>query len=124
MDVYSKKRVQRLPTRGMVKARPTVVARDVYFGSMDQAFYCYGLRGEGGMRWRRSLGAAIVSEATIGREHLFVGATNGVLYCLNRSTGKTVWKFQTQGTIVSRPVLADGMLFVTSMDGSVYALRL
>jgi len=123
VDVFSKKRIARLPTRGMVKARPTVIARDVYFGSMDGAFYCYGLRGEGGMKWRRPLGAAIIGEATVGRANLYVGVTNGTLYCLSRATGKTVWMFQTGGKIVSRPILVNGMIFVTSMDGKVYAMK-
>ena len=74
------------------------------------------------MKWRRPLGAPIVGEATIGRENLYVGVTNGTLYCLSRTTGATQWMFQTKGKIVSRPLVVDGKIYVTSMDGCLYAL--
>jgi outer membrane protein assembly factor BamB/tetratricopeptide (TPR) repeat protein len=123
VDVIALKRIARLPSRGMVKARPSMIAEDIYLGSMDGSFYCYGVHGDGGFRWRRTLGAPIVAEAAVSKASLYVGATDGTLYCLSRGSGTIQWVFRTGGKIVSRPHVANGRIYLTSMDGSLYALE-
>ncbi len=45
------------------------------------------------------------------------------MYCLEAGTGALLWKFQTNGPIVSSPAIADGVVYIGSMDHQVYALR-
>jgi outer membrane protein assembly factor BamB len=122
VDVISRKRVARLHTRGMVKSRPVMVGDDIYFGSTDGSFYCFGVHDKSGFRWRRTLGSPIVSEAAVSKANLYVGATDGTLYCLARGSGTIQWVFRTGGKIVSRPHIQKGRIYLTSMDGSLYAL--
>jgi outer membrane protein assembly factor BamB len=63
----------------------------------------------------------IVSSCRVQGQHLYVAAahrrgaeTYGVLYCLDRGTGKELWHFDNGGTmrqVFSTPCLADGRLF-------------
>ncbi len=50
------------------------------------------------------------------------GITNGRLYCLNESTGQEIWNLTTGGAIVSSPTIANGVAYIGSHDGSLYAV--
>jgi outer membrane protein assembly factor BamB len=65
---------------------------------------------------------AIVSSPLLAGDRLYVGAirdaglsTSGVVYCLNRQTGKLLWQFDDDGQMqhmYSSPCLADGRLYI------------
>src|SRR3989441_7973459 len=49
---------------------------------------------------------------------------NGTVYALNATTGRSVWRFEPSPAeyILGSPVVADGMVFVPSDNGHLYAL--
>ena len=49
---------------------------------------------------------------------------NGTVYALNATTGRSVWRFEPSPPeyILGSPVVADGMVFVPSDNGHMYAL--
>jgi len=54
-----------------------------------------------------------------------VDKTRGTIDCLNLMTGKTIWTGQLEEnrlTFRSSPVVADGKLYVTRQDGTVFVL--
>jgi PQQ-like domain len=51
-----------------------------------------------------------------------IGNNKGMVYALNAATGDVRWTFPTEGNIFSRPVVANGALYVGSDDHDVYAL--
>ncbi len=65
---------------------------------------------------------AIVSSPLAAGDRLYVGAirdaglsTSGAVYCLNRETGKIIWKFDDDGEtqhMYSSPCLANGRLYI------------
>src|SRR5438132_942554 len=65
---------------------------------------------------------AIVSSPLVAGERIYVSiihdaglATYGAVYCLERGTGKPIWKFDNDGRMLhmySSPCLADGRLYV------------
>lgn len=46
----------------------------------------------------------------------------GRLYCLNESTGQEIWNLTTGGAIVSSPTITNGVAYIGSHDGSLYAV--
>jgi outer membrane protein assembly factor BamB len=50
-----------------------------------------------------------------------VGCDEGTLYAVNLSNMSVVWKYKTGGGIQSTPAVVNGMVYVGSKDGSVYA---
>ncbi len=54
----------------------------------------------------------------------FFGSTvDHRLYCVEATTGKTIWSHYTEGPIRLAPTLADGNVYFGSDDGCVYCLR-
>jgi len=45
------------------------------------------------------------------------------LYALDAKTGEKKWDFQTNDKILSSPCPADGIVYVGSDDGHLYALE-
>ena len=45
------------------------------------------------------------------------------MYAIDASSGELRWQFQAQGRIASAPVAANGMVYVTSWDGYLYAIE-
>lgn len=58
----------------------------------------------------------------LGKKHLYVGSDDRDLYCLDRATGETHWKFLTEGRLHSSPTLVGETLYSGCHDGHVYAL--
>jgi eukaryotic-like serine/threonine-protein kinase len=53
-----------------------------------------------------------------------IGSTDKTLYALNASTGTKLWSYTTGGGVYSSPTVADGVVYVGSDDGNVYAFGL
>lgn len=71
------------------------------------------------------------SGAVFDRERIYVGTDRGVLYALDRRTGKVVWEHRIgfgpwankrDKVIFSTPVLHDGRIFFGAFDGNLYCL--
>ena len=45
------------------------------------------------------------------------------MYAISAETGEELWRFETGGPIGSTPVAANGLLYFTSEDGTLYALE-
>ncbi len=65
---------------------------------------------------------AIISSPLVAEDRIYVGAirdqglsTSGVVYCLDRNTGRKIWEFDDDGAMqhmYSSPCLADGLLYI------------
>ncbi|MDX1926261.1 MAG: PQQ-binding-like beta-propeller repeat protein [Pirellulaceae bacterium] len=53
---------------------------------------------------------------------VYLGDTDGEVYCLDLVTGKTVWEFESDGSFVASPAYRDGILVVGDTDGRVLSL--
>jgi outer membrane protein assembly factor BamB len=45
------------------------------------------------------------------------------VYALNAATGTRLWSYTTGGPVLSSPAVANGIVYVGSYDGKVYALN-
>ena len=54
---------------------------------------------------------------------VFLGSNSGTFGAYDLGTGKTLWKFDTQGPIKSTAAVGDELVLFTSWDSHVYALR-
>jgi eukaryotic-like serine/threonine-protein kinase len=53
---------------------------------------------------------------------IHTSADNGNVYALSAATGALRWKLSTGSSVVSRPAVADGTVYVGSENTDVYAL--
>jgi outer membrane protein assembly factor BamB len=49
---------------------------------------------------------------------------SGYVHCLDARTGTRHWTYDTREEIVASPLIADGKVFVATMDGAVHVLAL
>jgi outer membrane protein assembly factor BamB len=54
--------------------------------------------------------------------NLYVGDDDGSLYALSARTGQGQWSYSSQGSVISSPAVANGVVYFGSDDGNVYAL--
>lgn len=67
-----------------------------------------------GVRWRfrdPEGRAAITSSPAVVGDRLFVGADNGVFYCLDTETGQPRWRSETDWELVSSPAVVGGRVY-------------
>jgi outer membrane protein assembly factor BamB len=46
------------------------------------------------------------------------------IICINKFTGKRIWKFEGQGRMNSAPLVVDGIVYASTDDGVLYAVEL
>jgi outer membrane protein assembly factor BamB len=54
---------------------------------------------------------------------LYTIDSQGMMYCLDAATGKTVWSKKMKGKFHSSPVYADGHMYFSSIRGDTYVIR-
>jgi outer membrane protein assembly factor BamB len=76
----------------------------------------------GKVLWNAPLGD-VWSSAALANGVVYLGDQNFNMYALNAASGEILWTAATDGDIESEPVVANGIVYVTSLD-SVYAFGL
>lgn len=69
-------------------------------------------------------GAPFFSSPAVTENRVVVGSRDEFVYCIDKATGKEIWKFQTLDEVDSSPVICDNKVVVGSADGRVYMLNL
>ncbi len=72
--------------------------------------------------WTFKCGDDIRGSASYARGIVYFGSYDHYLYAVNADSGKLVWKYQTDGGIVSRPAIMDDYVFVGSEDNRLHVL--
>ena len=107
---------------GAIASTPLVVGGRVYVGAFDRTFYAVET-------FTGAVTELFTAEnwfwsgvATDGR-HLFVPSLDGKLYAIDLATGNLLWEpFDTEGAILSSPVVVNGQVVVASDSEVLYVL--
>jgi outer membrane protein assembly factor BamB len=54
---------------------------------------------------------------------LFMGTSAGQVLCMNASTGETLWTATVEGAISFQPAVANGMVYVSTNNGGLFAFE-
>lgn len=103
---------------------PPAIWEDSVFVASDFGDLVAFDRRKGKELWRHTFkrGLAIRSGPSVSEDGLvYLGTHDHHVYCIDGKNGKTLWSFETGGPIRSSACIADGMVFIGSDDGSVYA---
>ena len=103
-----------------ILSTPLVYNNTIYIGACDFKFYAiHAATGkqkwffEGADNWFWTQALAYNGE-------IWVGSLDHNLYVLDIRDGHEIKRFETQGAILTPPVLVDGMIIVGSEDGNLY----
>jgi eukaryotic-like serine/threonine-protein kinase len=110
----------RFGVNGPIYSSPRADFDHVFFGSDDGHLYAVNVS-SGRAAWKSNGHSAIRSSPRIGSENVYFGTEAGYVFCLDLA-GQTKWQFQAKRAVTSTPCLAEDMVFVGSMDTTVYAL--
>ncbi len=114
-------------------SRPVVEGGRLFVTTADDTVYAFDA-GTGKWLWhyrRRPSGAATTRAASsplVDGGEVLVGLSDGFLVSLNVADGALKWERKIHSgnkftDVDARPVLSDGVLYVPSYDGSLYALK-
>ena len=74
------------------------------------------------VKWKKDLRASVSTGITVFEKKLYVTTTEGMVYCFS-ADGKELWHFNANGTLISVPAIALGVVAVVTHDGDIYTLR-
>ncbi len=128
-------------TGGAIWGTSNITKGTAYFGSDDGNLYAVDAR-TGNLTWRYSSQGIVRSQPAIANGLLYFASDDGYLYAIEVQSGTQVWrtdignflpreKREILGTSTvptgfdyfqSSPIVADGQIYIGSLDGNVYAL--
>jgi eukaryotic-like serine/threonine-protein kinase len=97
-----------------------------YLGHYDSKLVCIDIA-EQNIVWEyedKETRGEYFSSPAIGKDRVIIGSRDYYLHCVERKTGRRIWKFQTRDEIDSSPVIAGDRVVACSTDGRVYILNL
>jgi len=74
----------------------------------------------GSLIWRYATGAQVLATPLVAAGLVYIGSGDGYFYALDTHSGRPAWRYQT-GEIRSSASLANGHLYVGSLNGTIYA---
>jgi outer membrane protein assembly factor BamB len=72
-------------------------------------------------RWEVKL-PHIYTAPLIWNKYIYAGTKEGVLFCLEKDTGKKVWHFTAQGPLLGIPAERSGRIYFTDINANLYCL--
>ncbi|NJL92668.1 MAG: serine/threonine-protein kinase [Anaerolineae bacterium] len=122
VDIRSGRVRWTLPTEGPIFSSPTVKHGHVFFGSDDGAIYAVRVN-TGRKAWVQKMHAPIRCKPFVTEDRVLFGTKTGDFFSMDLG-GQIKWRFKARREILSSPVVDEGLVFVGSMDGHMYALGL
>ena len=75
------------------------------------------------IKWKFQSDAPIRGSVITEGDHIYFGNSAGIVYCLDKKTGKPLWQSKTGGAINSAPALANDKIIIANRDNFVYAIN-
>lgn len=100
-----------------------VAHRRIFVGSSDHGLYA--LRADtSDVLWRFETLGPVQSEPLYdaASDAVYFGSNDGALYKVRASDGKLLYRFMTNAEVTRRPVLRDGVLYITNANDTLIAL--
>ncbi len=103
-----------------IRSSPWVVDGHVYFGADDGYLHSINVLSTGRV-FRFDAGDAIRSSPAMSSEFIYFGNEDGDFFCIDYH-GQLKWRFRAKRAITSSALVSQGMVYVTSLDSTLYAL--
>lgn len=109
------------PISSPIYSTPLLAGDFVIFGSEAGTLYAVDKMGQSRWQYQVPSGEIFSRPATDGKL-VFFGSTNQKFYAVDM-TGQLRWQFAARERIKSDPLIHEGVAYITSYDGHVYALQ-
>lgn len=122
VDIERKRELWRFRTGGWMLSSPKPFGEHIYFVSTDGNLYCINKEGKQFWRFMTDTYMDGSPEVVIEKGVLYYGSSNGNFYALNAGTGRELWRFRTDGPVISCPLIHRGRLYFGSCDCHLYCI--
>ncbi len=105
-----------------VRSRPFVTNELVIVGADSGEVVALELSGK--KKWSYRAKRQVMSSPTVDDMGIcYFGSFDGYMYAVEATSGYNIWRFRTNGPIISSPIVHDDMVYFGSTDGNFYALN-
>lgn len=112
----------KFPVQNDIWASPVSDGKQVYIAAMDHNVYAINIKDHASV-WTVNLGAAILSAPVLSSDGvLFVATLGKEVVALDTTGGAILWKYSTEGSLWSSPVIKDGTVFIGDIEKKMYAI--
>lgn len=108
------------PVEKPVRSSPTVSDGRVYFGADDGYLHAVNILSTR-REFRFDAGVAVRSSPTLSPEFIYFGNEDGDFFCIDFH-GQLKWRFRAKRAITGSPLVSQGVVYVTSLDSTLYAM--
>ena len=125
IDIAKGEQTVDLPLGSYIIASPAIVGDMLYVGTYDAEVIAANWK-EGEIAWRyrdENSSFPYHSSASVTDDFVFIGGQDKQMHCIDRHTGKNVWKFRTKSQINSSPAIVGDRIFFGSNDENIYGLN-
>lgn len=107
---------------GPVRSRPYVTNDSVVTAADTGEVISLSLSGQ--RRWSYRTKRSILASPILDAEGIcYIGSQDGYMYALDAGNGFVLWRYRTQGPIISTAALQSGYLYFGSADSVLYCLQ-
>lgn len=108
------------PVEKPVRSSPTVSDGRVYFGADDGYLHAVNILSTR-REFRFDAGVAVRSSPVLSPEYIYFGNEDGDFFCIDFH-GQLKWRFRAKRAITGSPLVSQGVVYVTSLDSTLYAM--
>ena len=105
-----------------LSAEPIVQSPNVYVATADGIYPLAITTGELREGWEGDTLGRITNAPAVIDSYLFFGSTDHTVNAWNAVSGDPIWRFQAEGTVQVAPIVSDGLVYISSGKGAIYAL--
>lgn len=121
IDLETHEPVWLYATPAEVFSGPTASGGRLVWGALDGNIYAVDAQ-TGELSWTFTTGGPIFSAAAVAGNTLIFGSVDKTLYAVDIRNGQERWQFRAESP-VSSPAVAQGVVYVGTESGVVYAIR-
>jgi eukaryotic-like serine/threonine-protein kinase len=116
------KNVRSIEVEAPIAASVAIADGVGYVGDMDRSVTAFNLE-NGEVIWNyRSKSFPYFSSPALSVSNVFIGGRDKGMHCIDRVSGKKVWRFAARGRIDSSPVITEDKVVFGAMDGKLYLI--
>jgi len=124
VDVLTGKVRNSMSISTYVASSAGVDGNHAFVGDYDGRFSAVDLLGQK-VSWvfeNKDANLPFIGSPAIYDDHVFIGNRDKFVYCLNKKSGKLVWKYNTGGPVDASPVVVGKWVLTASMRGDLFLL--
>lgn len=106
-----------------IRCRPEVTNEYVIVGSESGDVTALELSGKRKWSFRAKRAVSSSPFVEVKENICYIGSFDGFMYALDATSGYTMWRFRTNGPVISSSVFEDNTLYFGSADGNLYAVN-